>query len=183
VRYVALLRGINVGGHKKVAMGRLRELLEALGLQDVRTHLQSGNAVFGSELAQERLEHEIEQAISRELGMDVRVLVRSRDELAAVVDADPFQETATDPSRYLVTFLSAAPSPQVVAGIDPADHEPDRFHLGRREIYLWCPNGLLASELPKAFSDKRLGVATTTRNWRTVTKLSELADSGQPTGP
>ena len=175
MRYVALLRGINVGGRNAIAMARLRELLEALGLGDVRTHLQSGNAVFTAEPAEEQLVHAIEEAIARELGMNVRVLVRSRDELAAVVGADPFRAIATDPAKYLVMFLSEAPDHDVRAGVDPAGYRPDRFHLGRREIYLWCPDGLSNSELPKVFSEKRLGLLSTTRNWRTVTKLLELA--------
>ncbi len=182
MRYVALLRGINVGGNKRIAMAQLRKLLVTLGLPDVRTHLQSGNALFTSELAEDELAREIEQGIAREFDMDVRVLVRSRDELREVVEADPFRETATDPSRYLVAFLSAAPAAEVVAGIDPTAYAPDRFVFGRREIYLWYPNGMLASELPKALSDKRLGVTSTTRNWRTVTKLLELIGSEPPAG-
>lgn len=177
MRYAALLRGINVGGHQKIAMADLRELLEALGLTDVKTHLQSGNAIFTSEVTAERLAHDIEDRITRELGLTVRVLVRSRDELASVVDANPLRDVATDPAKHLVSFLSAAPDPARLGEIDPAAFEPDRFRVGDRVVYLWCPNGVLASKLPAAISDKRLGVTTTTRNWRTVTRLLELVHS------
>ncbi len=176
MRYVALLRGINVGGHQKVAMADLRKLLEALQLDDVRTHLQSGNAVFTcSAKTAKTLGRHIEDRISRDLGLDVKVLVRSRDELAKVVTANPLGDVANDPAKQLVSFLSAEPDPAVLKAIDPADFEPDQFRVAGRVAYLWCPNGVLASKLPAAFSDKRLGVTTTTRNWRTVTRLLELA--------
>lgn len=175
--YVALLRGINVGGHQKIAMADLRRLLTELGLADVRTHLQSGNALFTcSAKAAKALGREIEDRISRDLGLDVKVLVRSRDELAKVVTANPLGDVATDPAKHLVSFLAAEPDPAVLKAIDPADFEPDQFRVDDRVVYLWCPNGVLASKLPAAFSDKRLGVTTTTRNWRTTTKLLELAD-------
>jgi uncharacterized protein (DUF1697 family) len=178
-RQVALLRGINVGKHRRVAMADLRGLLEELGYEDVTTYLQSGNVVLTSELAAAELEHELEQAIEARLGVDPPVLVRTRDELAAVVARDPFGDVADDPKRYLVSFLSAEPDPARVRTLEEIEIAPDRFVVSGREIYAWHPNGLQRSRLAPALTDKRLGVTATARNWNTVTKLLALADAGR----
>lgn len=169
---VALLRGVNVGRHKQVPMAALRELLTGLGYADVRTYLRSGNAMFTS--TTHTAARDIEAAISRDMGLDVRVLVRTRAELAAVVAGNDLLGEATDTARLLVTFLSAAPDPDALRELDPRDFAPDRFAIGAREIYLWCPNGVLATRLGNAFWERALGVTATTRNWNTVTKLLEL---------
>jgi uncharacterized protein (DUF1697 family) len=177
-KQVALLRGINVGGHNRIAMASLRELLRELGYEDVRTHLQSGNAVFATDGTRpERTGREIEGRIARDLGLEVRVVVRSRDELAEVVAANPLGEVASDPARMLVTFLSEAPARELLSGLDPADFEPDVFELRGREIYVWHPEGVRATRLSNAFWERRLRVTATARNWNTVTRLLELADA------
>lgn len=181
--YVALLRGINVGRNKRVSMARLRELLTDLGHAGVRTHLQSGNAVFtGPSGSADRLARQISQRIAADLGLDVEVLVRTADELAAVVAGNPLREVATDPARLFVAFLSAPPDPGRLSDLDPAAHQPDRFEVRGREAYLWLPNGMMDSALPAAFSDRRLGVTVTTRNWNTVAKLAELAAATSSAG-
>jgi uncharacterized protein (DUF1697 family) len=175
-RYVALLRGINVGRNKKVAMADLRELLAGLGYTAVRTHLRSGNAVFTSpERAPEALAREIEEAITGKLGLDVRCVVVDRDELARVIEGNPF-DTA-EPARLLVTFLSGPLDHGAFAGIDSAQFAPEAFHLGIREAYFWCANGISDSKMLPAFPDKGYGVTATARNWNTVTKLLTLADA------
>jgi uncharacterized protein (DUF1697 family) len=112
-RYIALLRGINVGGNKKVPMAQLRALVEGLGFTDVETLLQSGNVVFTSKAKKKPalLEKQLEQAIEAEFGFDVSVLVRTRDELAAAIEANPLEGAEAAPSKFLVTFLSGAPDP------------------------------------------------------------------------
>lgn len=172
--YVALLRGINVGGRQKVAMADLRDLLRGLGYADVRTHLQSGNAVFTSMAKPaEKVEREIEKAITKEFGLTVRCLVRSRQELAAVVEQNTLP--TTDPAKLLVAFLSAPPAASYVRGLDPAEFAPEEFRVVDREVYLWCPRGVTESKIVPAFSEKRLDRVATARNWRTVTKLLDLA--------
>lgn len=175
-RQIALLRGINVGSHKRVAMGRLRELLAAAGYGDVRTYLQSGNVVLTSPAAPERLQRELEELIAEEIGLETRVLVRTRDELADVIERDPLAGVADNPKRYQVSFLSAEPDPGVVRELGRVDVEPERFVVSGREIYTWHPDGIQRSKLTTVLSDKRLGVTATARNWNTVTKLLALAD-------
>lgn len=177
-RQIALLRGINVGGHKKVPMARLRELVEALGYRDVRTYVQSGNVVFTAPHGPvPALERRLEQELGATFGFDVSVVVRSRDELAEVVRANPLRDVATEPSRHIVLFFAEDVDRERVAGLDVADFAPETFHLGRREVYIWAPDGLRDSRLAKALSEKRLGGVATGRNWRTVEKLLALADA------
>jgi uncharacterized protein (DUF1697 family) len=174
--HVALLRGVNVGRHNRLAMADLRRLLTDLGHSDVRTHLNSGNALFATpRRSTDAIGREIETALDRELNLPVKVVVRTRDELAAVVAGDPFADLVDDPARYLVSFLSAAPHEAATDGVDAAQVTPERFAVVGRELYLWCPAGLLASRLPQLFGEARLGVTATSRNWRTVTRLLELA--------
>jgi uncharacterized protein (DUF1697 family) len=176
VRKVALLRGVNVGGNNLVPMARLRELLGELGYEGVRTHLQSGNAVFTApDTPPERAAREIEGQLTRHLGLGVRVLVRTAPELAGVVAANPLPEATSEPARLLVNFLSAPPSPELLGELDPADFEPERFGVGEREVYVWCPEGVRATKLSYAFWERRLGVVATARNWNTVTRLLALA--------
>jgi uncharacterized protein (DUF1697 family) len=175
-RQVALLRGINVGAHNRMAMAQLRELTESLGYEDVRTHLQSGNLLYRGDATPPQAAEDIERAIGERLGMRVRVLVRTVDELRAVVDANPLAGVATDPARQIVLFLSTAPDPERLRGIDPHAYEPERFHAGGREIHLWCANGVYGSQLTQVLTEKRLGVTVTARNWNTVTRLLTLAD-------
>ncbi len=174
-RQVALLRGINVGGHNMVPMAQLRELMASLGYADVRTHLQSGNVVFTSDAGPDQAAVDIAAAIADRLGLRLRLVVRTRDELAAAVDGNALAAAATDPARLIVLFLSAAPDPEVLRGIDPAAYGPERMATAGREIHVWCPNGVYGSPLLAVLSEKRLGVTVTARNWRTVTRLLALA--------
>jgi uncharacterized protein (DUF1697 family) len=172
--YVALLRGINLGSRNKVSMADLRALLEALGAEDVATYVQSGNAVFKSEIGSAaELGGAIEKAIRRDLGLDVSVLLRTKAQIGKVVGGNPFAEAAKDPTKVHVTFLDDAPSR--VRELEAKDFAPDEFRVAGREVYLHCPNGYGRSKLNNAYLEKQLGVAATTRNWRTVAKLAELA--------
>jgi uncharacterized protein (DUF1697 family) len=175
-RYVALLRGINLGPHRRMAMQDLRALLTDLGYTDVATLLQSGNAVFTSPRRQvDKVTVEVEQAISHRLGMPVRCVLRTAAELAAVVGANPFRQHAGEGAKLMVTFLSGAVDRSRLAGVDPAEFAPDEFGVADREIYLWLPNGMSGSRIPVDFWDKQTGLVTTTRNWNTVTKLLAMA--------
>ncbi|MBT2384131.1 DUF1697 domain-containing protein [Streptomyces sp. ISL-11] len=175
--YVALLRGINVGGKQRVPMQTLREMLTGLGCEAVRTHLNSGNAVFTHPDAdEESLAAGLERAISRELGLSVRCLVRSAGDIRRVVDGNPFAGREVDPARFLVTFLDAPADPAAVSGLDPAAYAPEEFALGEREVYLHCANGIRDSRLAKTLTERRLGRVGTARNWNTVTKLAAMAE-------
>jgi uncharacterized protein (DUF1697 family) len=175
--YVALLRAVNVGGRNRIAMTRLRELLTGLGYGDVRTHLQSGNAVFtAAGMPRARVAQQIEQALLAELDLAARVLVRTRAELERVVAGNPLLDVAGNHARLIVTFLSAVPDAAAVGELVPADFEPDVFAVGEREIYAWYPDGVRTTRLSNAFWERRFGVVATGRNWRTVTRLLELMD-------
>jgi len=175
VTYVALLRGINVGKNKRIAMAELRELLTKLGYGDVKTLLQSGNAVFTASAAKpEALERRIKKAIADRFGFDVSVMVRTASELATVVEANPIPEAVSEPSKFLVAFLSAKPAASTIRGIDPVAFLPEQFAVVGRELYLWCRNGINDSKLFAVLNDKGLGVTSTARNWNTVTKLLAL---------
>jgi uncharacterized protein (DUF1697 family) len=175
-RHIAFLRAVNVGAHNRISMARLRELLEGLGYGEVRTHLQSGNALLSAPGKQpQQLQEEIERALASELGVAVRTLVRSREELASAVAENPLQDIASDPAKLLVTFLSASPDRRLIGELAPADFEPDVFAVGKREIYVWYPEGVHATKLSNAFWEKQLGVVATGRNWKTVTRLLEMA--------
>ena len=177
-RLVALLRGINVGGHKKVPMARLREILGEAGFEDVKTYVQSGNVVLTAppRRSPAKVGREIEQAIEREFGFDVAVVMRTRDEIAALVEEDPLGEVADDPTYRVVVFLAEQLDRERLADVDPAAFAPEAFLLRDREIVMWAPNGQRDSRLVKALSEKRTGVLGTARNWRTVLKLLEMAD-------
>ena len=174
-RYAILLRGINVGKAKRVAMADLRELLAAIGYAEVRTHLNSGNAVLtgaGAEPATHAAR--IESALAERLGLDSRCVVLTAEHLRVIVDGHPFPDVATNGSRMMAHVLAAAPDAALLAAHDPVALDPDRARLGDRVIYQWCPDGLLAAPPVGTFAEKRLGVAVTARNWNTITKLDDL---------
>ncbi|HVS50325.1 MAG TPA: DUF1697 domain-containing protein [Candidatus Dormibacteraeota bacterium] len=176
-KYVALVRGINVGRNKRVSMADLRDLLVSLGNADVKTHLQSGNAVFTSRKANPAgLETEIEKGFRNTLGLTIRCLVRTGADLRAVIGGNPFQTEATDGSRMLALFLSQPLDPTLLATLDPRALGADKIRLGERVVYQWCPDGILAAPNVGAYVEKYLKVAVTARNWNTVTRLGELLD-------
>jgi uncharacterized protein (DUF1697 family) len=172
--WVALFRGINVGRNKRVAMSELRTMLNSLGYTDIRTHLQSGNAIFSAPRRKpEALEQELSAGIQNTFGMDVAVMVRTAAELAAVVDANPFAARGVDTRELHATFLAAVPAAAKIAAVDRDAGAPDEFALGKRVIYVRLPNGVMGSRLPDW--DRLLGMRTTTRNWNTTTRLRDLA--------
>jgi uncharacterized protein (DUF1697 family) len=172
---IALLRGINLASRNRVPMAELREHLTGLGYGDVRTLLQSGNVVLDADVPSERLAREIEREVQARFDVRSPVVVRTREQLAAVVALDPLREVVEQDKAYQVSFLSAEPSPAAIEWLAAADVAPERFvHCGR-EIYAWHPNGLQRSPLARMLSDRRLGVVATARNWNTTVKLLELA--------
>ena len=171
--WIALLRGINVGRNKRIAMSDLRDMMQSLGYAEVRTHLQSGNAIFSSRLQKPAaLEAAISAGIQSTFGMDVAVVIRTAAEIAAVVDANPFVARGADTSELHVTFLAAAPSVAKLATVEREACLPDEFEVGDRVIYLRLLNGVMGSRLPDW--DRVLGLRTTTRNWNTTTRLRDL---------
>lgn len=171
-RHVALLRGINVGKHKRIAMADLRALLDDLGFTSVRTLLNSGNVLFTADDGDHAAA--VEAAITQRFGLDVRCVVLSAGELNAIVEGHPFGDVADNGSRMVAHALSADPDPALLAVHDVVALDPDRAALGPRVIYQWCPAGILEAPPLMAFAEKHLGVVVTARNWNTITKLAEL---------
>jgi uncharacterized protein (DUF1697 family) len=174
-RWVALLRGINVGGRTRVAMADLRLLFSDLGAEHVSTYVQSGNVVFRSARARGGLDRLLEDEIRGRLGLDLTVVLRSGAELARLVAASPFAREVPDTTKLHVTFLAEPPDRARAGALEAARFEPDRFHLTPGAVYLHCPEGYGRSKLSNAFFEQQLGVRATTRNWRTVMTLAELA--------
>ena len=175
-RYVVLLRGINVGGHAKIAMADLRALLTSLGYEDVKTHLQSGNAVLTAKDKPDHLVRTLESSLLSELGMAVKCLVRTAPEMRKIVDGDPFGGVATEGSKYVVLFLSAPLDKALVAALDPADYAPEQFRIAGREAYLWHPDGIRDAKMNKIKWETRFKVVASARNWNTVTKLADMVE-------
>jgi len=176
-RYIALLRGINVGGNKLVPMSRLRALLETMRFTDVATLMQSGNAVFSAKpQSAAKLGEKIEKQIEREFGFSVGVVMRTSAQLAVVLEANPLRVPADAGSRCLVTFLSGVPDKSVLDALDASTFAPDEFRQAGQEIYGYFPNGIGTSKLAAALAAARLGVTATARNLNTVTKLLALAE-------
>ena len=175
-RHIALLRGINVGGHKKVPMADLRAALEDAGFEDVKTYVQSGNvALTAKERSPGKVGRKVEAAIEKAFGFDVAVVVRSRDEIAALVADDPLGDVATNPTYRVVVFLADKLDRKRLADVDPEQFAPEAFALRDYEIVMWAPDGQRDSKLVKALTEKRTGVVGTARNWKTVLKLLDLA--------
>jgi uncharacterized protein (DUF1697 family) len=174
-RYVVLLRGINVGKAKRIAMADLRELLADLGFTEVRTVLMSGNAVVtGVDADPDKHAATVRAGIAERFGMDVRCLVLTGERLRGIVDGHPFVDIADNGSRMFAHVLSAAPDPALLAAHDPVALDPEHTRLGDRVLYQWCPDGLLEAPPVGTFTEKHLGVTVTARNWNTTTKLAGL---------
>lgn len=171
--YVSLLRAVNVGG-RTVPMTVLREVYESLDYTNVRTYIQSGNVVFTTkERSPSAVASGIEGALRRATKLDVRVLLRTGDEMHAIAEHDPFP--GKDSSKLHVTFLASRPSARLLKEIDRAKFAPDEFVLDGREIYGFYPNGYGRTKMNNMFFERVLGLDATTRNWNTVAKLAELA--------
>lgn len=173
--HIALLRAVNVGGRGTVSMAALETLMADLGLQDGRTLLQSGNLVFRADgRGSDELERLLESEIERGLGLSTTVFVRSGEDWRAIVEANPFPETAReDPGHLLVHALKAAPSEGSLEALRARITGPERVHAGAREVYIAYPEGVGRSRLTPALLDTRLGRGTG-RNWNTVLKLAAL---------
>jgi uncharacterized protein (DUF1697 family) len=172
--YISLLRGINVSGQKKIRMADLRSLYESLGLKNVQSYLQSGNVVFDSEEQDAvKLKDSIEVQIESMFGFSVPVLIRTGDDFKRVIESHPFAEE--EAIRVLVTFLYECPKKSKWEELGLHKDKVDQFALGEQEIFLFCPGGYGRTKLSNTFFEKKLNVIATTRNWKSVNSLYEMA--------
>jgi uncharacterized protein (DUF1697 family) len=176
---ISMLRGINVGGHHKIGMSALREVYESLGLRDVKTFIQSGNAVFRSDARDlVILRNRIEDEIERTFGFRPDVILRSIGELREAIVNNPF--AARDdihPSKLLVTFLAEHPTDEACEKVLAMEVKPEELRMAGREMFIYFPNGMGRTKLPLVKIEKALKTSGTGRNWNTVRKLLEMAEN------
>lgn len=176
-RYIALLRGVNVGRAKRIAMADLRKLVESLGYTDVRSLLNSGNVVFNAAVTADEAAAAIDDALVLRLGIVARVFVLDQEAICAIIDDNPLLELADDHARLFAFFLAGDTERAAAACLCGQDWAPEMLALGRHAAYVWCPEGMLDSAAAEALG-KQLGDATTARNWNTMKKLHGLCSDG-----
>ncbi|KAF0095235.1 MAG: hypothetical protein E1N59_1281 [Puniceicoccaceae bacterium 5H] len=172
-RYVAWLRGVNVGGHNKLPMQSLRTVLSANGFEAVQTYIQSGNIVFQSgESDRRQLERQMTELIEQDFGFAPSVMIITGEELHAAVERNPFPEVADTPKHLHVNFLGDTPTHVNWDSLE-ASRDSERYELVDRVFYLHVPGSIWASKLA-AKVERCLGVPVTSRNWRTVCKVRAM---------
>jgi uncharacterized protein (DUF1697 family) len=179
--YLALLRGINVAGKNILPMKALAEIVRQAGGEQVSTFIQSGNALFAAPAnAESALAEKISAAIEAQFGYRIPVVLRTREELAAAIAANPYSGQGIDEKFLHVYFLQSFPAKEAVAALDPNRSVPDTFAVCGREVYLNLPNGMARTKLTNAWLDSKLKTVSTARNWNTTLKLLELMQAQFP---
>lgn len=174
--YVSMLRGINVGGKRRVKMDDLKEFYASMGCLNVQTYVQSGNVIFqhrdsnGSKLA-----GKIEHSLNEHFGLDIAVLIRTKEELKKLIEKNPFADK--DESKLHVIFLSSKPQKISTNQIDRYVAAEEAYSISDKEVYLFCPNGYGRTKLSNNFFEKTMKVTATTRNWRSVNTLYSMSSS------
>ncbi|RIJ77742.1 DUF1697 domain-containing protein [Nakamurella silvestris] len=174
--YVLLLHGVNVGGNRKVPMADLRQVLGDLGFRDVATHLNSGNAVFGTDRTDVRaLVSQIHAALERQLGLDIQLQLRTAAQLEQVIAENPLPEATAEPARFVVVFLDHELPSNALDSFDATRFPDEVVAGGGGHLYLWYRNGIGTSKLTLASLGKEIKTAGTARNWNSVEKLRAMA--------
>lgn len=178
MKYISVLRGINVSGQKKIKMADLKDLYQCLGFEAVSTYIQSGNVIFQSSNSDKNhLKISIEKAIEEKYNFHVPVMIRSEQELREIADACPYEEAGIEENgtKILLTFLASSPSTENQETLKKYVKSPEKMTIRGSEVYLYCPNGYGKSKLSNTFLENKLGMSATTRNWKSVKKLCELS--------
>lgn len=176
--FICMLRGVNVGGRNRIKMDRLRALCESLKLRDACTHLQSGNVIFKApDREPSAMARRLETAIERDLGFHSDVILRTPSEMKDAISRNPFANRSLDASRILVYFLASEPSAEARAKAAQIKSGPEELHIHARELFVYFPNGMARPKLSMAAVDRALKTPGTGRNWNTVTRLLEIAES------
>jgi uncharacterized protein (DUF1697 family) len=179
--YISMLRGINVSGHNMIKMDLLKKMYAALKYKNIQSYIQSGNIIFQTGKTNPKdLEKKIAKKIVEEFGFEIPVLVKTQEELSAVLQANPFIHTHGEELNKLhITFLSDSPEKIHADKVKDLHFLPDEFFLSGDAVYLYCPNGYGQTKLNNNFFENKLKVKATTRNWKTLSELSNMA-SGNP---
>jgi uncharacterized protein (DUF1697 family) len=175
--YISMLRGVNVGPHNRMKMDELQKSLETFGFKHVQTYIQSGNIIFhASKMLPDIMSKKIEARLLSDFGLVVPVITKTSDAVGRTIHDNPFlKEREIDLSKLHVTFLSQAPTEAAFMKLISVDAGPDKFRRSGDAIYLHCPNGYSETKLSNGFFEKALSLRATTRNWKTVNKLYEMA--------
>ncbi|HEV7487817.1 MAG TPA: DUF1697 domain-containing protein [Thermoanaerobaculia bacterium] len=175
--YICFLRGVNVGGNKLLKMAELKVLFDTLKLRDAKTYLQSGNVVFRSdETDRAVLTRRIEDGIRKKSGMEVKIILRTTDELRKVIAANPLPPEDRNPSALVVAFLGGAIADTAKALLTSLKIPTEELHFGKQELYLYFSSGMADSKMSNALTEKKLGVNVTARNWNTVNALLKMGE-------
>ena len=178
MKYISLLRGINVSGKNPIKMDDLRDLYVSLGFDGVETYIQSGNVVFDHDtFGTAELQKRIETAISKRFGFDVTVMVRTHPELAALIDKSPFEngQAIENSKLYHITFLEGQPVQADIDALLQYAVMDEELYLGERAVYLFCPQSYGRTKLSNSFLESKLKMRATTRNWKTLLTLLEMS--------
>jgi uncharacterized protein (DUF1697 family) len=176
--YISILRGINVGGQKKILMSDLKLLYEDLGFENVTNYIQSGNVIFQAvdHITDKQAAEKIKQAILQKYAFDVTILVRTADEMLTTRRINPFMENKEiNIEKLHVTFLAEMPQSEYLTSIKKFDFSPDQFVIIGKDVYLYCPNGYGKTKINNDFFETKLKLSASTRNWRTVCTLVDIA--------
>lgn len=174
---IAILRGINVGGKRKIRMRDLKSLCENLGWKDVETYIQSGNLIFSSDDQNSELEETLELEIQKFYGFDVPVIVRNSKELQTSIANNPFIDTGGEINQLHLTFLKDRPIDEKVEQIWIHSYAPDKFKIVGKDVFIFCAGKYHKSKLTNNFFERKLNTGATTRNWKTVLKLAEMIET------
>lgn len=177
--YIALLRGINVSGQKKIKMAELRVQLAEIGLVDLSTYIQSGNLIFKfKEKDTAKIARLIEKKIKKDYGFEVPVIVKTKSSFEQILKDNPFikENTDVEEKALYVSILDALPSNENIDTIEADKYQPDQFVIDEEHIYIYCPNGYGRTKLTNSFFERKLKLKATTRNWRTMNKLVALVN-------
>ena len=173
--YVALLRGINVGGKSKVPMARLKELFEELGHTDVRTYIQSGNVIFRAASGSAAdIARAVERRVDADMGVTTTVILRTKKQMEAVEGSNPFLPRVDDLAKLHVAFLDERPAAAKADALVVPQGEPEELEVRGTEVFLHYRNGYGRTKVDNLFIEKQLGVRSTTRGWKTIVKLCDL---------
>ncbi len=175
--YIAILRGINVSGQKLIKMQDLKLHLEKMGFSNIKTYIQTGNVIFGSvEVNAKKVEAGVVKCIKANFGFDVPVIIRTAEEWIEAVNNNPFsKQPEIEVDKLHVVFLEKELEKAYMNMVGKKDFTPDEYLFGKKEIYIYCPNGYAKTKLSNSFFEKILNQKTTTRNWKTVNKILEIA--------
>ena len=177
--YISLLRGINVSGQKMIKMSELASLYESIGFGNVRTYVQSGNVIFESTINDPvKIQNKIEKGLEANFGYQVKVIIRTPDEIKEIIKKNPFiKKPGVDIIRLYVSFLSNVPAPALLKDLTVNKKPSEEFKIIGKEVYLYMPEGFGTSKLQIGVFEKKLSTIATARNWKTVNMLYELSKS------